>query len=185
MRTLRYFFEDASNHKIIVHQLDFIGAFIQFNVKHRVFVKLDSRYGEYFPEYFNYFGRPLRFKKSMYDITNPGRLFSDELTNYMIDKAGFTQLECKMYIFYKYAPDVSKLVVLSYADECVYWYIYEKLGNWFVDTLRKKFYVHFLVYTHWFMYIRISQLKDHYISVDQSRYDTYVVAKYVEAATMK
>ena len=35
---------DAAKHKAIVHQLDFIGAFLQANVKDRVFVKLDKRY---------------------------------------------------------------------------------------------------------------------------------------------
>ena len=35
------------------------------------------------------------------------------------------------------------------------------------------------------MSIRISQLKDHFISVDQARYATYIVAKYLETATVK
>ena len=48
-RTLKYFLSDYFKPKAIVHQFDFIGAFLQANVKHRVFVKLDSRYGEYFP----------------------------------------------------------------------------------------------------------------------------------------
>ena len=42
-----------------------------------------------------------------------------------------------MSINYKYAPDVSKTVVLSYVDECVYWYMNEDIGKWFVDTLGK------------------------------------------------
>ena len=29
-----------------------------------------------------------------------------------------------MSIYYKYTPDGSKLVVLSYVDDCLYWYIY-------------------------------------------------------------
>ena len=44
MRTLKYLLADAAKHKAIVHQLDFIGAFLQANVKDRVFVKLDKRY---------------------------------------------------------------------------------------------------------------------------------------------
>ena len=36
MRNLKYFLEDASKNKPIVHILDFIGAFIQVNIKHRV-----------------------------------------------------------------------------------------------------------------------------------------------------
>ena len=69
--------------------MDLIGLSLQTNVKHRVFVKLDSRYGEYFPEYANYFVITLRLKNSMYGMTNFGNLFSDELTNWLIDKAGF------------------------------------------------------------------------------------------------
>ena len=54
-----------------------------------------------------------------------------------------------MSIYYKYAPYGYKIVVLSYVDDCVYWYtnedlddcVYwytnEDLGKWFVDTLGK------------------------------------------------
>ena len=51
MRTLEYFLADAAKHKLRVHQLDFIGAFLQAKVNNMVFVKLDSRYAYYFPEY--------------------------------------------------------------------------------------------------------------------------------------
>ena len=78
MRTLKYFFADAAKHKAIVHQLDFIGAFLQAKVKNKVFVKLDTRYTDYFPEYANYFGRVLELLKSMYGMTNYGKLFADE-----------------------------------------------------------------------------------------------------------
>ena len=38
MRTLNYFLADAAKYKAIVHQLDFIGAFLQAKVKNIVFV---------------------------------------------------------------------------------------------------------------------------------------------------
>ena len=79
MRTLNYFLSDAAKHKARVHQLDFIGAFLQAKVKNRGFVKLDIRYTDCFPEYTNYFGRALRLLKSMYGMTNSGKLFADEL----------------------------------------------------------------------------------------------------------
>ena len=50
MTTLTHFIADASKHRARVNQLDSIGAFIKANVKHRVFMKLDRRYGKYFPE---------------------------------------------------------------------------------------------------------------------------------------
>ena len=45
--------------------------------------------------------------------------------------------------------------------------------------------MNFLGYAHWFMYIRISQLNDHSISVDQDRYSTSVVEKYLDTTTIK
>ena len=56
MRTLKYLLADATEHKSIVHQLDFIGSFLQEKFNNIVFVKLDSRYAYYFPEYSNYVG---------------------------------------------------------------------------------------------------------------------------------
>ena len=90
-----------------------------------------------------------------------------------------------MSIYYKYASYGSKIVVLSYVDDCVYWYTNEDLGKWFVDTLEKRFHVSFLGYEHWFMSIRISQLKDHSVSVYQARYATSIVAKYLDTAAVK
>ena len=51
MRTLKYFLTYAAKKKSIFHQLYFIVAFLQAKVKNKVFVKLDSRYADYFPEY--------------------------------------------------------------------------------------------------------------------------------------
>ena len=82
-----------------------------------------------------------------------------------------------MSIYYKYAPDGSKIVVLSYVDDCDYWYTNEALGKLFVDILGKRFHVDFLGYAHWFISIRISQMKDYSISVDQAIYATSIVAK--------
>ena len=117
-------------------------------------------------------------------MTNSGKLFADEITEWLI-KEGFVQSQCQMPIYYKYAPDGSKIVVLSYVDYCVYWYTNEDIGKWFVDTLGKRFHVNFLGYAHWFMSIIISQLKDRSIFVDQARYATSIVAKYLDTATAK
>ena len=117
-------------------------------------------------------------------MTNYGKLFADKLTEWLLE-AGFIQSQCKMSIYHKYAPDGSKMVFLSYVDDCVYWYTSEAPGKWFVDTLEKRFQVNFLGYAHWFMSKKKSQIKDHSISVDKARYDTSIVAKYLDSATVK
>ena len=120
----------------------------------------------------------------MYGMTNSEKMFADELTECLI-KEGFVQSQCQMSIYYKYAPDVSKIVVLSYVDDCVYWYTNEDIVKLFVDNLWKIFHVNLLGFAHWFMSIKISQLKDHSISVDQARYATSIVAKYLDTANVK
>ena len=117
-------------------------------------------------------------------MTNSGKLFADELTEWLIGEV-FMQSQCQMSSYYKYAPDGFKIVVLSYVDDCVYWYTNKDLGKLFFDTLGKRFHVNFLGFAHWFMSIRISQLKDHSISVDQARYATSIVAKFLDNATVK
>ena len=96
-------------------------------------------------------------------MTNSGKLFSDELTAWLLE-AGFIQSQRQMSIYYKYAPD--SFFVLSYVDECVYWYTSESLGKWFVYDLGKIFHVKFLEYSHWCISMRISQIKDHSILLD-------------------
>ena len=44
-----------------------------------------------------------------------------------------------MYKYYKYLPDGSRLVVLSYVDDFVYFFTCEELGKWFVNTLGNIF----------------------------------------------
>ena len=67
-------------------------------------MKLNIRYADYFPEYSNKFGRALRILKSMCCMNNPGKLFSGELTEGLLE-AGFIQSQCQMFIYFKYASD--------------------------------------------------------------------------------
>ena len=91
----------------------------------------------------------------MYGTTNNGKLFPDEFTEWLLE-TGFIKYQCQISIYYKYAPDGSKIVVLSYVDNCICWYTSEDLVKWFADTIEKIFHVNFLGYAHWFMLIRIS-----------------------------
>ena len=97
MRNLKYFLADATKHKTRVHQLYFIGAFLKAKVKNRIFVKLDVRYTDFFPEYAKYFGRALKLLNPVYGMTNSGKLFADELTEWLLE-AGFIQSQCQMSI---------------------------------------------------------------------------------------
>ena len=79
-------------------------------------------------------------------MKNSGKLFADELTEWLLE-AEFIQYKCQMSIYYKYAP-VEKIIILSYVDDCVYWYTSEALGKLFVDVLGKILHLNFLGYAH-------------------------------------
>ena len=89
-------------------------------------MKLDSRYANYFLEYSNYFGRALILLKSMYDMINSRELFSGELTEWLTE-TGFIEYQSQMSIYYKYALYGTNIFVLSYVDDCEYWYTSEAL----------------------------------------------------------
>ena len=76
------------------------------------------------------------------------RYFLMKSSNFLIDEAGSNLSQCQMHIYYKYAPDASKLVLLSYVYDCVYRYTYEDLVKWFLDTFVNRTHVNFLGYAH-------------------------------------
>ena len=77
MTTLKFFLADVTKHKPTVHQIYSVGEFLQEKINNKVSVKLESRYSDYFPEHSNYFVRALILLKSMYCMTNYGKLFDD------------------------------------------------------------------------------------------------------------
>ena len=54
-----------------------------------------------------------------------------------------------------------------------------------MDTVGNIFHVKFLWYAHCFISVDISQLKDRSIPMDQARYATSVVEKYLDTDTIK
>ena len=60
-------------------------------------------------------------------MPNSKMLFADGFTECFIE-TGFIQYQCNMSIYYKYALDGTKIVVLSYIDDCAYWYTYKYIG---------------------------------------------------------
>ena len=62
----------------------------------------------------------------MYGMTNSEKVFADELTEWLLE-SGFIQFQCQMSIYYNYSPYGTNIIVLSYVDDCVYWYTSEAL----------------------------------------------------------
>ena len=104
------------------------------------------RYADYVLEYEQYFGRALKLLKSMYGMTNSGKLFADELTEWLIEEA-FIQSRCMMSIYYKYALDGSKFLfylMLMIVSIGIQMNILENglLTTWERDSMRTSYDLH-------------------------------------------
>ena len=121
----------------------------------------------------------------MHGTNISGSIFADQLTNFLIDVSGLKQPRFQISIYYKYATNWYKIVVLFYVYGFVYWYTYEEIVKCFVDTPGKRFHMNFLGLENGFMSIRISQLKYYSILVYQAKYSTAVVWKYLDTASIK
>eukprot|EP00957_Ditylum_brightwellii_P066314 5033745-Ditylum_brightwellii.AAC.1 len=58
-----------------VNQADFIGAYLQAKATGIFFVRLPDIYKQHFPTMPKYFGKSLRLRKTIYDLTLSGKLW--------------------------------------------------------------------------------------------------------------
>jgi hypothetical protein len=88
----------TAKHNKRVKSGDFVGAYLQAKQVGWVFISLDKSYAEYFPQYKQYFGRPLLLKKGIYGLTINGKLWSIEFTQWLVSQ-DFKQYEADPSFF--------------------------------------------------------------------------------------
>ena len=94
------FIADAIKNKTQIFQLDFIQAFIQSDLKNRMFVILDKEYEQFCPIFKKHFGRPLRLRKCLYGGYFGGKCWYETLDQFLTKDLGFirSRVEGCVYI---------------------------------------------------------------------------------------
>ena len=102
-RLLKCFIADSILTQAMIHQLDFIQAFIQSDVKKRMFVLLDKEYEPFCPKLAKHFDRPLRLKKCLYGADFSGKSWYETLDEFSTKTLGFqrSRVEGCLYIHRK------------------------------------------------------------------------------------
>ena len=102
-RLLKCFITDSTLNQVMIYQLDFIQAFIQSDVKKRMFVLLDKECKQFCPKLAKYFGRPLRLKKCLYGADFSGKSWYETLDEFLTKTLGFqrSRVEGCLYIHRK------------------------------------------------------------------------------------
>jgi hypothetical protein len=85
-RSLKMFLADTARNKFRVYELDFIGVFLQANVRGRIFISLPKVYGDIWPEFKDYCGRPLRLVESMYEMIYIGKYWYLDLKEWLLEE---------------------------------------------------------------------------------------------------
>ena len=177
IRTVKVFLALAASLKQRVKQGDFVGAYLQARVRKRIFVQLDPRYKDLFPDLTKYFGVPLRLNKGIYGLTFSGKFWNEEFTEWLFSE-GFLQSTADTTYFVKHYPDGTNLRLIFYVDNLLYFGSNNEVQRCFETSVSSRFRIDLNGDAHWFLQMRIHQFEDYSYSIDQYRYAKNILSKY-------
>ncbi len=175
-RLLRCFIADATRNKATIYQLDFIQAFIQSEMKKRMFVILDKEYEQFCPNQKGNFGRPLRLKRCLYGGDFSGKSWYDTLDLFLTKELSFlrSRVEGCLYIYKK---DQEWIKMINYVDDALYYANNDQVRCTFEKRLSKRFHLSLLGKAKWYLGMRITQNKN-YITLDQDQYVKNITSRF-------
>jgi transposase InsO family protein len=180
-RSLKMFLAHAARLKVRVRQLDFVGEFLQAKMRTRMFITISKIYGILFPEYAEYCGQPVKLQMSMYGTTLCGKYWYLDLLDFL-KEIGFKEGDCIKCFFVKEFKDGSKIFLLNYVDDMLYYGTNTSHVEEFEKQLGDRFNLELLGQAHWYLGTRIKQLSNFDIELDQHRYCRSIVKKYLDSA---
>ena len=176
-RLLKLFICEAARRKRRIYQADFIGGYLQANMDRAVYVMLPMELKEFFPDLAEWFGAPLLLEKSCYGINSAGRLWAEELFGWYLEY-GFIQSEVEPSLF-TYTNGDDWIILLSYCDDTAYFTSSDSVRTTFETAMCTRFECKLLGQLHWFLQARITQHTNFDITLDQSRYVTAMLKRFL------
>jgi hypothetical protein len=180
---LMVYLAEVARLKISTGQTDFVQAYLQTDVKDRVFVMFPQFWAKFLPpELAEYCGVPCRLLKGLYGYFLSGKLFWQEQADFFVS-FGLKALDSAPALWRMTTPDGHTLLVLQYSDDLLHACTSYKLKAKFLDALSKRFDCETKPFADWYLQARISQDKDFNITLDQQRYSKAVVQRYLPSAS--
>ena len=180
-RSLKLFLANACKYKSRVRALDFIGAYLQALMQTEVWIMLPEYYTTLFPKYKEYFGVPLRLKKSMYGQNVSGKNWYDELHQYLVS-VGFQPSTSCLSMYVRRNTDGSVIKLLNYVDDLLYFGTNEEETKSFEIELAQRFRLELKGQASWYLSMRIKQDKNFNITIDQGRYVQSILRRFLDKA---
>lgn len=130
------------------------------------YVTILAIFGNRFPEFKAFCGKPVHLAKSMYGMTLSGKYWWMDLLEFILS-LGFTSSKSIPCLLILTTKDGS-IYVLNYIDDMLYFGTCEPDVTKFEEALKKCFNLELMGYAHWYLATHINQLANYDIELDQS-----------------
>jgi hypothetical protein len=115
-----------------------------------MFITIPNIYGILFPEFQEFCGKPVRLQMSMYGTTLCGKYWYLDLLDFL-KEIGFKEGDCVKCFFIKEFPDGSKIFILNYVDDMLYYGTDDVKVKEFEVQLGARFNLELLGQSHWYL----------------------------------
>ena len=152
-----------------MHQTDFLLAYLQSDMRERVFVKFPEVWKEFVPEYLHkWLGRPLLLLKALYGYNYSGKFLYLDQAEFL--KAQGLEETALPGLWVKHLPEGHTLLFLHYVDDILSACSDPEEHRRFLKALARRFDVETKEVADWYLQTRIQQDKDFNVTLDQRRY---------------
>ncbi len=136
------------------------------------------------PEFAEWFGVPLRLKKSCYGRSCAGKDWTDTLFDYLTNELSFKPVEGDpaLFVFTHPKKPSRQLYVCNYVNDMLYFGTDDSIERWFEQKMKNRFNIDFQGQVHWFLQAGITQDSNYNIHMDQHRYSMAIVRRYLPSA---
>jgi hypothetical protein len=143
-------------------------------MQNQMFVTIPQIYGILFPEFAKYCGKPASFLMYMYGTALCGKYRYLDLLD-ILKEIGFKEGDCIKCFFMKEFLDGTKIFLLNYVDDMLYYGTDTKKVKEFEEQFGERFNLELLGQPHWYLGTRVRRLAYYNIELDQSRYCLSIV----------
>ena len=174
---LKTYLAKCAREGIFPSQVDYQLAYLQADMRERVFVQFPGHWKKYLPNYLHpWIGRPLLLLKALYGYNYSGKfLYLDQAE--FLTKNDFEQI---MPGFWLKRLENNKIIMfLHYVDDILVASDDDVAKEMFLAELTTKFEAEVRPLADWYLQTRIQQDKDLNITLDQTRYAKAMVKRFL------
>jgi hypothetical protein len=176
--SLRLFLAICARNGIFPSQTDFVMAYLQAEMRERVYIKFPQEWSELLPSSLHsYCGVPLRLRKALYGYTYSGKFLYEEQADFFRNYGLRQTIIPALWI--KYFGPEEFLIVLHYSDDLLAAAKPSIHHYHFIDKLKKRFSISHKERADFYLQARIRVDVNGNIYLDQQRYAKAIIQRYL------